>query len=60
MEIRCAVNRSSLTAQEAIALAEQALKAGRIQAAACYVNVAYAIFDANIRVGAAVTSPRPD
>lgn len=30
-------------------MAEQALKAGRIRAATCYVNVAYAIFDANLR-----------
>ena len=37
--------RGSLTAKQAIYLAEQAMNSGRMETAICYVNVAYAILD---------------
>ena len=60
MEISCATCRSSLTAAEAIAMAEQALEAGRMQAAICYVNVAYAIFDTAFRPRIEAETERQD
>ena len=55
MEMSCAICWSSLTAMEAVLLAEQALKLGKLKAATCYINLAYAIYDASQRSGVAVT-----
>ena len=45
--IETEADRSVLTAPLAIRLAEEALNAGQVDNAICYVNMAYAIFDAN-------------
>ncbi len=59
MEITCHSCRTGLTAPEAILLAEDALKAGRLRTAECYVTVAYAILDANVaRIAALARSAR--
>ena len=47
MERHCENHCKPLSALQAIALAEKALMAGRRECAIYYVNVAYAIFDAN-------------
>ena len=61
MDITCQSCRAGLTAPEAILLAEDALKAGRLRTAECYVTVAYAILDANVaRNNALARSARGD
>lgn len=60
MALPCILCRNSLTAAEAIALAEHAAETGQMQVAACYVNVAYAIYDASARIPLAIQpSPSP-
>ena len=55
LQINCDTCRAGLTAPEAILLAEDALKAGRLKTAECYVTVAYAILDANVARHAAMS-----
>ncbi len=59
MEISRDACRAGLTAPEAILLAEDAYKAGRIKTAECYVIVAYAILDANAARYAATIHDAP-
>ena len=41
------IKRTVLTAPLAVKLAEEALNAGQIDNAICYINMAYAIFDSD-------------
>ena len=50
---------ATLTAPLALSLAESALKAGRLESATRYVNIAYAIFDARFAGGSAEPSFSP-
>ena len=43
--VEAGAERPALTASLAIRLAEEALNAGQVRSAICYVNLAYAIFD---------------
>ena len=49
----------SLTAPLALSLAESAYKAGRLESATRYLNIAYAIFDAQVRPRMAEPSSLP-
>jgi hypothetical protein len=57
--IRRESNRKALTAPLAISLAETAYKAGRIESATRYLNIAYAILDSTTRQGQTLSSASP-
>lgn len=53
-------NARAFTAPYAVGLAEEALKAGKIDNAICYLNMAYAIFDLNAeRLASRLSASRP-
>jgi hypothetical protein len=52
-------SRTSLTAPLALSLAEHAYKSGRIEAAFRYVEMAYAIFDAQASMAEAQANALP-
>ncbi len=57
MEVPCETCPAALTAPQAILKAEEAFRAGRLADAECYINIAYAIFDANFAQALATAEP---